>query len=189
MTAEMFGTTASTVTGTLANSAKGSKLLLEAMANLDKDGVSKNSQGLAALGSISKQLAGLSSTIAAGVATNQIVAADQINKNAFDQAATQAALKRNKLPEVTVTPANFLTSTRKAIGDASTIAAQASAAGFVTSTASSAIGAASSYAMDLLPSFGDITNMFKSNALGKQADPNGTIIINRADQLITTSQA
>jgi len=186
---EMIGATAATVPGTLANSAKGSKLLLEAMAGLDKDGVSKNAQGLAALGTIAKQLAGLSSTIAAGVATSQIIAADQISKNAFDKSATQAALKRNKLPEVTVTSESLLATIQNSIESAGNIAAQASATGFVSSTANKAISSASNYVTDMLPSFGDITNMFKTNTLGKRADTEGTIQMNRADILITSSQA
>jgi len=186
---EMIGATAATVPGTLANSAKGSKLLLEAMAGLDKDGVSKNAQGLAALGTIAKQLAGLSSTMAAGVATSQIIAADQISKNAFDKSATQAALKRNKLPEVTVTSESLLATIQNSIESAGNIAAQASATGFVSSTANKAISSASNYVIDMLPSFGDITNMFKTNTLGKRADTEGTIQMNRADILITSSQA
>ena len=186
---EMIGATAATVPGTLANSAKGSKLLLEAMAGLDKDGVSKNAQGLAALGTIAKQLAGLSSTMAAGVATSQIIAADQISKNAFDKSATQAALKRNNLPEVTVTSESLLATIQNSIESAGNIAAQASATGFVSSTANKAISSASNYVTEMLPSFGDITNMFKTNTLGKRADTEGTIQMNRADVLITTSQA
>lgn len=186
---EMIGATAATVPGTLANSAKGSKLLLEAMAGLDKDGVSKNAQGLAALGTIAKQLAGLSSTMAAGVATSQIIAADQISKNAFDKSATQAALKRNNLPEVTVTSESLLATIQNSIESAGNIAAQASATGFVSSTANKAISSASNYVTEMLPSFGDITNMFKTNTLGKRADTEGAIQMNRADILITTSQA
>jgi hypothetical protein len=174
MNSEMFGATASTVAGTLANSALGSKTLLKAIAIMNEDQSAKNAEGLTSIGTIASQLAGLSSTLAAGVATNQIVAADQINKNAFDKTATQAALKRNKLPEVTVTSENFLTSTRKAVTDASTLATQAGAAGLVTSTASSAISAASTYVVDLLPSKGTITNFFKTNIVGKAADTEGT---------------
>jgi hypothetical protein len=174
MNSEMFGQTASTVAGTLANSALGSKKLLKAIAIMNEDQSAKNAEGLTSIGTIASQLAGLSSTLAAGVATNQIVAADQINKNAFDKTATNAALKRNKIPEVAVTPENFLTSTRKAISDASTVAAQAGAAGLVTSTASSAISSASTYVVDLLPSKGTITNFFKTNTAGKAADTEGT---------------
>lgn len=169
----MLGVTASTVPGTVANNSLRVANYLKAIGGIDVDGNKKQAEGLAALGTIAKQLAGLSSTLAAGVATNQIIAADQIKKNAFDKEATQAALTRNKLPAVTVTSQNFLTTIQTTVQDASSIAAQASTTGFVTSTAASAIGSASTYVVDLLPSFGDITNQFKSLKFGKLADTEG----------------
>ena len=174
LNSELLGVTASTTPGTIANSSLRVANYLKAIGGLDVDGSKKQAEGLAALGTIAKQLAGLSSTLAAGVATNQIIAADQIKKNAFDKEATQAALARNKLPAVTVTPVSFLQTVQTTLQDAGSIAAQATATGFVTSTATSAIGSATTYATDLLPSFGDITNQFKSLKKSLTADTEGT---------------
>jgi hypothetical protein len=185
----MLGVTASTTPGTIAASAKGAAVALQAIAGIDIDGNKKQAQGLAALGSIAKQLAGLSSTLAAGVATNQIIAADQIKKNAFDKQATQAALKRNKLPEVTVTPQGFLQNIQTSVQDAGSIAAQASATGFVTSTASSALGVASTYIVDGIPSFGQITDFFKGLNFGTLADKEGGVVRTNGSALNSTSKA
>lgn len=170
---QMIGPTASTVQGSVANSALNTSRFIQAIGGLEVDGSKKKTDGLAALGVIASQLAGISSTIATGVATNQIIAADQIKKNAFDKEATQAALTRNNLPTVTVTPAGFLESVRTSVADAGSIAAQASATGFVTSTAATAIGTAGNYVYDLLPSFGQISNGFKNIFQAKAADPEG----------------
>jgi hypothetical protein len=169
----MLGVTASTVPGTLANSAKGATIAFQSIAGLNVDGSKKSVDLQATLGLIAKQLSGLSGTIAAGVATNQIIAADQIKKNAFDKEATQAALTRNNLPTVTVTPQSFLTTIQTTVQDASSIAAQASATGFVTSTATKAITVAGDYVYDLLPSVGDITNAFKSVLPSRVTDTEG----------------
>jgi hypothetical protein len=170
---DLFGVTASTTPGSAASSALRIATYLKADGKIAVDGNKKQAEGLAALGTIAKQLAGLSSTLAAGVATNQIIAADQIKKNAFDKEATQVALARNKLPAVTVTSQGFLQTIQTTVQDATAIASQASATGFVTSTATNAIGSASTYVVDLLPSFGDITNQFKSLKFGKLADTEG----------------
>jgi len=174
LNSEMLGVTASTVAGTIAHSALNSKKLLKAIAIMNEDQSGKNAEGITSLGSIANQLAGLSSTLAAGVATSQIIASDQISKNAFDKSATQAALKRNNLPEVAVTPQGFLQTIQTTLQNAGSIAAQGSAVGFVTSTASAAISGASTYATDLLPSKGQITNFFKTNTVGKVTDTEGT---------------
>ena len=171
---EMIGQTASTAPGTLAHSALNTKILLKAMALMSEEQAGKMTEGLGAMSAIASQLAGLSSTMAAGVATNQIIAADQISKNAFDKTATQAALKRNNLPEVTVTSESLVETIQNSIESASNIAAQAGATGFVTSTANKAITSASSYVTDMLPSKGTIVNFFKGNTVTKAVDTEGT---------------
>jgi len=184
----MLGVTASTVPGTLANSAKGATLAFQSISGLNVDGSKKSTDLQSTLGLIAKQLSGLSGTLAAGVATNQIIAADQIKKNAFDKEATQAALARNNLPAVTVTNANFLQTIQSTVQDATSIAAQASATGFVTSTASKAIGVAGDYVYDLLPSIGDITNAFKSTFPGRTVDTEGELFRTNALALNTLSK-
>ena len=183
---DMIGATASTAPGTLAHSALNTKILLKAMALMSEEQAGKMTEGLGAMSAIASQLAGLSSTMAAGVATNQIIAADQISKNAFDKTATQAALKRNKLPEVTVTNASLVETIQNSIESASNIAAQASATGFVTSTANKAITSASNYVTDMLPSKGTIVNFFKGNTASKAADTEGTTKRVTAKTLIDT---
>ena len=171
---DMIGATASTAPGTLANSALNTKILLKAMALMSEEQAGKMTEGLGAMSAIASQLAGLSSTMAAGVATNQIIAADQISKNAFDKTATQAALKRNNLPEVTVTSESLVETIQNSIESAGNIAAQAGATGFVTSTANKAIAASSNYVTDMLPSKGTIVNFFKGNTVSKTVDTEGT---------------
>jgi hypothetical protein len=183
---DLFGVTASTTPGSAASSALKIANYLKAIGGIDVDGSKKQAEGLAALGVIAKQLAGLSSTLAAGVATNQIIAADQIKKNAFDKEATQVALARNKLPAVTVTPQGFLQTIQTTVQDATAIASQASATGFVTSTATNAISSASTYVVDLLPSFGEITNQFKSLKFGKLADTEGETTRTTSSTLLST---
>ena len=184
----MLGATASTVPGTIAASAAALAGVGIADNKLHIDDSKKLANLLSALEKISGQLGGISSTVASGVATNQIIAADQIKKNAFDKEATQAALTRNKLPTVTVTPASFLESVRSSVADASAIAAQASATGFVTSTATTAISNASSYVYDLIPSFGQITNAFSSFKLGEAVDTEGTAVRGSALTLNTYAE-
>jgi len=99
---------------------------------------------------------------------------DQMKKNAFDKEATQAALKRNKLPEVTVSDANFLQTVQTNIQEGGKLFANASAAGLVNTTASTAISGAATWAYDLLPSGADISNQFKSFFKASSSDTSGT---------------
>jgi hypothetical protein len=185
----MLGVTASTVPGTLAASAASMAGSGVAEGKLHINDSEKFTQLLAALGTLNKQLGGISATVASGVATNQIIAADQIKKNAFDKEATQAALKRNNLPEVTVTNAGFLDTMRATVTDATAIASQAQVTGFITNTATTAIGTASTYVYDLLPSFGDISNAFTTFTKSLAADTEGTVARGQALTLNTTAQS
>lgn len=66
------------------------------------------------------------------LATQQIAVAQQIDKDEFDKAATQAALKRNNLPEVTVPAVDLQTQVNKSVKGATNVAAAAAAGGAVT---------------------------------------------------------
>lgn len=169
----MFGAAASNVVGSVANSAFRTVGALRASAGMDIDGNKKQGEGLAALGVIAKQLSGIASTINTGVAIQTLTSMDQIQKNTFDKEATQAALKRNNIPEVKVTEANFLSQVQSNITAGTNLYAQASTVGLVNSTASRALSGAANYAYDLLPSFDDITSNFKTLFKAKQADPEG----------------
>lgn len=185
----MLGVTASTVPGTVAASAAALAGVGVSDNKLHIDDSEKAAKLLSALEKIAGQLGGISSTVASGVATSQIIAADQIKKNAFDKEATQAALQRNNLPAVTVTNANFLDTMRATVTDATAIASQASVTGFISSTATTAIGNATSYVYDLIPSFGTISNAFSSFKLGVLADTEGTAVRGSALTLNTVAQS
>lgn len=184
----MLGVTASTVPGTIAASAAAVAGTSVAQGKLSVENAKQLEKLIGSMTAMSKQLSGISSTVASGVATNQIIAADQIKKNAFDKEATQAALKRNNLPEVTVTPTNFLEGIRTAVLDAGNIASTASVTGFLTTTAGTAITNASNYVSELLPSFGDITNAFKGLLPAATVDPAVNAVRTDASALTAIAQ-
>lgn len=182
---KMLGATAATVTGSVAHSSAKTLSALRASAGMDIDGNKKQGEGLAALGVIAKQLSGIASTINTGVAIQTLTSMDQIQKNTFDKEATQAALRRNKIPEVTVTQANFLSQVQSNITAGTNLYAQASTVALVNSTASRALTGAANYAFDLLPSFDEITTNFKTLFKSKAADPEGEAARNEAKLLKT----
>ena len=65
------------------------------------------------------------------LATQWMTLANQIEKAEFEKAATNAALKRNKLPEVSVDTPSFQAQVTKTMSNTANIAAQASASGAV----------------------------------------------------------
>jgi len=148
--------------------------------DIDKKMVDQTGAGLQ---QISKHLSGVASSLNTGVATQFILTADQMKKNAFDKAATQAALKRNNLPEVTVSNADFITTLESVLQDAGNVAAQASATGFVTTQANRAITAATDWVtgLDLKP--GEIFNRFKSAFVANSADKEGAVVQSEATVL------
>jgi len=183
MNSSMFGPTAKTVSGSLANSSACVASALRGIAGLDKDGNKKSAEGLAALGQIARALGGISSAVNTGVAMNVIATTDQIKKNAFDKEATQQALARNNLPTVTVTQTNFLQTVQTTITEGGSMFAQAQAVGLVNSTASAAISGAASWAYDLLPNGSTIINWAKGlvPASAPTSDPTGNVERNKTE--------
>jgi hypothetical protein len=160
---------------------------VKAISKAQTDTNKKIGESFAIMQGIVNQLSGISSTLNTGVATQFILTADQMKKNAFDKAATQAALKRNNLPEVTVSNADFITTLESVLQDAGNVAAQASATGFVTTQANRAITAASNFVTGLLPSPGTIMNTFKSLLPVKAADKEGELMRTNNIALNTTT--
>lgn len=168
---------AENVTNSLASIAKATADNLKAINALMKDMDKKmTDQTGAGLQLISKQLSGIASTLNNGVATQYILTANTIKKNAFDQANTVAALQRNNITPVIPTNADFLTTMQGTIVDAGNIAAQASATGFITTQANRAITAATDYVGGLLPTPGEIFNNFKSLFPANSADTSGKTV-------------
>lgn len=153
------------------------KIMSQSMENINKITV--------AIENISGQLAAMSGTVAQGVATQQISVANQIQKNKFDQNATQAALARNGLPAVEVTPTDLLDTIRTNVISAGEVAASASATGLVTSVSSSAISKATGYITGMLPSNERVKNFF-SNILKIRAIDTETTIKKEAADLTAT---
>lgn len=170
---EMFGAAASNTVGSVANSGFRIVGALRASAGMDIDGNKKQGEGLAAMSVIAQQLSGIASSINTGVAIQTLTSMDQIQKNTFDKEATQAALRRNKLPEVVVTEAAFTAQVQSNVTAGANLYAQASTVGLVNATASRAITGAANYAFDLLPSYATISNNFKTLFKSRQADPEG----------------
>jgi hypothetical protein len=158
----LFGTTGSTVVGTLSNSANQiMKVQADSLKNQGKT-LENINNAMAAIGNLSSQVAALSNTVAQGVATQQIAVADQIKKNKFDQNATQAALERNGLPAVEVTTPEILDTITENASSALQIAASASAAGVAQNVASTAVAKASTYITGMLPDTTRVKEFFTS---------------------------
>jgi hypothetical protein len=132
--------------------------------------VGKGTEQAGATTSIQSGLASMTVAINQLVANVQLIGSAQIDKAEFDKAATNAALKRNNLPEVTVPEANVGATIEKASKKAVTMATAVEATGAVNS----AIGKATSFIstqMDnyiIAPSTAFLSNQFTSlkTALG-----------------------
>lgn len=168
---------AENVNNSLASIAKATadnvKAINTIMSDMDKKMTDQTGAGLQL---ISKQLSGIAATLNNGVATQYILTANTIKKNAFDQANTVAALQRNNITPVIPTNADFLTTMQGTIVDAGSIAAQASATGFITTQANRCITAAADYVGGLLPTPGEIFNNFKSMFQANTADTSGKTV-------------
>jgi hypothetical protein len=91
------------------------------MQNLDSmNQLSATSTG--ALADMQKAFAGINTSLNDMTANIQLAASNQIDKAEFDKAATNAALKRNNLPEVEVAESTVSTSISKSAGRAVTMA-------------------------------------------------------------------
>lgn len=174
--------------GTLAHSASiAAKVQAETLLLMTEMQASQEKMA-GAIAALAHTVNNLSSTVASGVATQQLQLAETINKNEFDVQATQAALKRNNLPEVTVSDTGLLDRITKSINQGTTIAAQTSAAGFVTGTASKAITTATTYVADSAPAQA-ISNWFTSIFSSKSLDAESTTVRTTAKTNATTLRA
>jgi hypothetical protein len=136
--------------------------------------VGKGTEQAGATTSIQSGLASMTVAINQLVANVQLIGSAQIDKAEFDKAATNAALKRNNLPEVTVPEANVGATIEKASKKAVTMSTAVEATGAVNT----AIGKATSFIstqMDnyiVAPSTAFLSNQFNSlkTALGFEAE-------------------
>lgn len=107
-----------------------------------------------AIGSLESSLTTTNAILSQILATQQIALAETIEKNQFEQQATNAALKRNGLPEVKVETPNVAAQVQKAVSNSTVIAASAAASGAVTT----AIAGTASY----IANVSGITTAFKT---------------------------
>lgn len=145
----LSGTTGSVTVGTIPNALKAMHSI---MANQDSGLSSLNTT----LGQLGQAIAGTDSAfggvtgqLAIMNATNQIMVAETAQKNAFDQAATQAALERNGLPPVEVPQQTVEQQITRAVETASSVGIQSSITGFV----STQITAGFSYVGDIIDEY------------------------------------
>lgn len=85
-----------------------------------------------AIGSLESALYVTNAILSQMLSTQQIFIAEQIEKNQFDKNATNAALKRNNLPEVTVDTPSVQAQVNRAVTNSTNIAVSAAASGAVT---------------------------------------------------------
>lgn len=81
----------------------------------------------------------VSANIAAGVTTQQLVAADQIKNNQFQQQTTNAALVRAELPPTVVQPTAIRASIESAVTDTLVVKSQVKASALVEEQITSAV--------------------------------------------------
>lgn len=96
--------------------------------------IKNQSEVSAMIDKISTGLASISAHIAQGVTTQQIVAADNIRNNKFQQQTTNDALERAKLPKTEVTPAKQQEAVGSAISDVADLKLQVAASNLVANT-------------------------------------------------------
>jgi hypothetical protein len=93
--------------------------------------------------SLTAQHDDLTGNISANLATLNAAASVMIAQNsekiAFEQTATQAALKRSNLPEVEVPQPDIESTIKKAVSNASVVSAQTKATGFISESISDAL--------------------------------------------------
>lgn len=135
-----FGPAGANTTGMIAHAIKGN-----AAANLNAAGhFAQAADNLNTIGSILQtnhdDLTGnISANLATLAASASVMIAQGADKNAFEKAATQAALKRSNLPEVEVPQPDIEQIIKKSITDASYVSAQTKATGFISEQISDAL--------------------------------------------------
>jgi hypothetical protein len=93
-------------------------------------------------------LAGVAGAVGEGVATNQILASSTLKKHQKETAETEAAITASGRSPTTQTPTDFQTKINETIADASDVAIQAKATGFVSRSISGAIEKTYNFADD-----------------------------------------
>lgn len=139
-----FSPLAAATPGSVANSAVISKDLLALMTEVLIQMQENMNNTSSAIGQLQFSMAGVGSAIQEGVATQQFAVADQVNKNAFEKAATKDALARAGLPEPT--PPTFAESAEEMISNSVALSTTASATSYVTNKIAAGISTATSYA-------------------------------------------
>lgn len=135
-----FGPAGANTPGMVAHAIKGN-----AAANLNAAGhLAQAADNLNTIGSTLQtnhdDLTGnISANLATLAASASVMIAQGADKNAFEKAATQAALKRSNLPEVEVPQPDIEQTIKKSITDASYVSAQTKATGFISEQISDAL--------------------------------------------------
>jgi hypothetical protein len=143
--------------------------------------------GVSATSSLNTPMAGITVALQQLVANIQLAAANQIDKAEFDKAATNAALKRNNLPEVTVPQATVETSIKTSAQRAVTMASAVETTGAVNA----AIGKATTFVTTQLDNYilnpitGTLDKLWKDSAIYRAFNPKKTA----ADTKVVTSEA
>jgi hypothetical protein len=114
-----------------------------------------------AISSIRTSLAGVSSHMAAGVTTQQIILTEQIKNNKFTQQTTNAALERAELPPTKVLPADLAESTVSVVKDLTMVKGQI----FVSGAVEDAISKATTWTTTIVGDY--ISESFIGVAAGK----------------------
>jgi len=84
-------------------------------------------------------LAGVAGAVGEGVATNQILASSTLKKHQKETAETEAAITASGREPTTLTTTDFQTKVTETINDASSVAIQSKATGFVSNSISNAV--------------------------------------------------
>lgn len=119
------------VPGTLSASVNAMARSLNDLSNNSASILEKQGELVSAIGSVQTSVSRVSSTINAGVTTQQMALSDQIQNNKFQQLTTNAALERADLPPTEVPPETLSDKVKETIDTVSDLKTQVFAAGIV----------------------------------------------------------
>jgi hypothetical protein len=141
-----LGTLGATTLGTVANSSLLTKDVLSILAETQIQIQENINEVTSSMGLLQYSASGISSAIQEGVAVNTFAVADQIDKNAFEKAATKEALQRADLPEPQ--PETFPDAADGVIRKAVQVNTAASATAYLEQSFTSGLTRAGTYASE-----------------------------------------
>jgi hypothetical protein len=155
-----FNQTVTSIPGTPASINQVAASAMNDIADVMSSMLTNQNEMTSAITRIQLALAGVAGAVGEGVATNQILASSTIKKHQKETAETEAAITASGREPTTQSRVDFQTKITETLNEASDIAIQAKASGFVSNSISNAVERTYNFASDQVSAVGTAASNF-----------------------------